>query len=80
MELIWSAPRANRADANERGVKFDFKPTLTSHQQKDALASLEAGETQRSMARSYKGNRSTVSRLADTHSSGKTDNTTATGL
>ncbi len=44
-----------RADAKEKGVKFGRKPILTPHQQKEARKRLEAGETQRSVARSYNG-------------------------
>ncbi|MGH2510121.1 MAG: helix-turn-helix domain-containing protein, partial [Ktedonobacteraceae bacterium] len=44
--------------------KFGRKPTLTPHQQKEARARLEAGETQRSVARSYNVSQSTISRLA----------------
>ncbi len=42
-----------RADAKEKGVKFGRKPILTPHQQKEARKRLDAGETQRSVARSY---------------------------
>jgi DNA invertase Pin-like site-specific DNA recombinase len=52
-----------RADAKEKGVKFGRKPTLTPHQQKEASARLAAGETQRSVARSYNVSQSTISRL-----------------
>jgi len=52
-----------RADAKENGVKFGRKPTLTPHQQKEARKRLEAGETQRSVARSYNVSQSTISRL-----------------
>jgi DNA invertase Pin-like site-specific DNA recombinase len=52
-----------RADAKEKGVKFGRKPILTAHQQKEARKRLEAGETQRSVARSYSLNQSTISRL-----------------
>src|SRR5690349_23106733 len=52
-----------RADAKAKGVKFGRKPTLTSHQQKEARKRLEAGETQRSVARSYNVSQSTISRL-----------------
>jgi DNA invertase Pin-like site-specific DNA recombinase len=52
-----------RADAKAKGVKFGRKPTLTPHQQKEARARLEAGETQRSVARSYNVSQSTISRL-----------------
>jgi hypothetical protein len=51
------------ADANATDVKFGRKPTLTPHQQKEARKRLEAGETQRSVARSYNVSQSTISRL-----------------
>jgi DNA invertase Pin-like site-specific DNA recombinase len=50
-----------RADAKANGVKFGRKPILTPHQQKEAR--LEAGETQRRVARSYNVSQSTISRL-----------------
>jgi DNA invertase Pin-like site-specific DNA recombinase len=52
-----------RADAKEKGVKFGRKPTLTLRQQKEARARFEAGETQRSVARSYNVSQTTISRL-----------------
>jgi DNA invertase Pin-like site-specific DNA recombinase len=52
-----------RADAKANGVKFGRKPILTPHQQKEARQRLEAGETQRSVARSYNVSQSTISRL-----------------
>jgi DNA invertase Pin-like site-specific DNA recombinase len=52
-----------RADAKEKGVKFGRKPILTPHQQKEARSRLEAGETQRSVARSYNISQATISRL-----------------
>src|SRR3984893_10217608 len=52
-----------RADAKEKGVKFGRKPILTPHQQKEARKRLDAGETQRSVARSYNVSQSTISRL-----------------
>ena len=52
-----------RADAKEKGVKFGRKPILTPHQQREARKRLEAGETQRSVARSYNVSQSTISRL-----------------
>jgi DNA invertase Pin-like site-specific DNA recombinase len=52
-----------RADAKEKGVKFALTPTLTPHQQKEARARIAAGETQRSVARSYNVSQSTISRL-----------------
>ena len=52
-----------RTDAKEKGVKFGRKPILTPHQQKEACVRLEAGETQRSVARSYNVSQSTISSL-----------------
>jgi DNA invertase Pin-like site-specific DNA recombinase len=52
-----------RADAKAKGVKFGRKPALTPHQQKEARKRLDAGETQRSIARSYNVSQSTISRL-----------------
>ena len=51
-----------RADAKAKGVKFGRKPVLTPHQQQEARKRLEAGETQRSVARSYNVSQSTISR------------------
>src|SRR5271156_7230537 len=42
-----------RADAKAKDVKFGRKPTLTSHQQREARGRIAAGETQRGVARSY---------------------------
>lgn len=53
-----------RADAKAKGVKFGRKPKLTEHQQREARARIEAGETQRSIARSYNVSQATISRLA----------------
>ena len=52
-----------RADAKANGVKFGRKPILTPHQQLEARKRLEAGETRRSVARSYNVSQSTISRL-----------------
>ncbi len=53
-----------RADAKAKGVKFGRKPILTPHQQREVQARIEAGETQRSVARSYNVSQATISRLA----------------
>src|SRR6201995_5616357 len=54
-----------RADAKTKGVKFGRKPTLTPHQQKDAIKRRDVdGETLRSIARSYNVSPQTISRLA----------------
>ena len=52
-----------RADAKAKGVKFGRKPTLTAHQQQETRQRLAAGETQRSVARSYNVSQATISRL-----------------
>jgi len=52
-----------RADAKAQGVKFGRKPSLTPHQQREALRRIEGGETQRSIARSYNVSQATISRL-----------------
>jgi acyl-CoA hydrolase len=50
-----------RADAKANGVKFGRKPILTPHQQNEARMRLEAGEMQRSVARSYNVSQSIAS-------------------
>jgi DNA invertase Pin-like site-specific DNA recombinase len=52
-----------RQDAKAKGVKFGRKPTLTEHQQREARARIAAGETQRSVARSYNVSQATICRL-----------------
>jgi DNA invertase Pin-like site-specific DNA recombinase len=52
-----------RADAKANGVKFGRKPILTPRQQKEARKRVEAGEPQRSVARSYNVSQATISRL-----------------
>jgi DNA invertase Pin-like site-specific DNA recombinase len=52
-----------RADAKAKGVVFGRKPILTPHQQKEAQARVDAGEPQRSVARSYNVSQATISRL-----------------
>jgi DNA invertase Pin-like site-specific DNA recombinase len=52
-----------RADAKTKGVKFGRKPKLTLHQQREARERVAAGETQRSVARSYNVDQATISRL-----------------
>jgi DNA invertase Pin-like site-specific DNA recombinase len=53
-----------RVDAKAKGVKFGRKPTLTPHQQQEARQRVAAGETQRSVARSYTVSQATISRLS----------------
>ena len=52
-----------RADARAKGVKFGRKEKRTPHQKREALARLDEGETQRSIARSYNVSQATISRL-----------------
>jgi DNA invertase Pin-like site-specific DNA recombinase len=52
-----------RADAKAKDVKFGRKPILTPHQQKEARKRVDAGEPQRSVARSYNVSQATISRL-----------------
>jgi DNA invertase Pin-like site-specific DNA recombinase len=52
-----------RADAKAKGVRFGRKPKLTAHQQREARKRIDAGETQRSVARSYNVSQATISRL-----------------
>jgi DNA invertase Pin-like site-specific DNA recombinase len=52
-----------RADAKAKGVKFGRKPTLTP-QQREARERVAAGESQRSVARSFNVSQATISRLA----------------
>jgi hypothetical protein len=51
-----------RADAKAKGVKFGRKPTLTAHQQREPRERIAAGETQRSVARTYNVSQATISR------------------
>jgi DNA invertase Pin-like site-specific DNA recombinase len=57
------AHRARPGRRQGQRRKFGRKPILTPHQQKEARKRLEAGETQRSVARSYNVSQSTISRL-----------------
>lgn len=54
---------AGRIQAKAAGVKFGRKPTLTLHQMREAQRRVAAGETQRSVARSYNVSQATISRL-----------------
>jgi DNA invertase Pin-like site-specific DNA recombinase len=57
--------RANdgRKAARARGARFGRHPKLTSHQQKEALRRLLAGESARALGRSYKVHHATITRL-----------------
>ena len=45
------------------GYRTELRPSMRPHQQKEARQRLDAGETQRSVARSYNVSQSTISRL-----------------
>lgn len=52
-----------RAQAKAQGVRFGRRAKLTPHQQREAIARLYEGETQRSVARSFNVSQATISRL-----------------
>jgi hypothetical protein len=63
-ELIRERTGEGRARAVANGVRLGRKPTLTHHQQREAIKRLKAGkETQGEIARSYDVSRWTISRL-----------------
>ena len=62
--LILARTSEGRARAQQRGVRFGRKPSLTPHQQQEALARRAAGEALVDIARSYAVSHSTISRLA----------------
>jgi hypothetical protein len=47
-----------------KGLRLGRKPKLAGHQRHEAREKIEAGETQRSVARSYNVSQATISRLA----------------
>ncbi|MGH6837511.1 MAG: recombinase family protein [Methylocella sp.] len=63
-ELIRARTGEGRARAVANGVRLGRKPTLTHHQQLEAIKRLKAGkESQGAIARSYNVSRWTISRL-----------------
>ena len=62
-ELIRARTSEGRERAKSRGVKMGRKPTLTPHQQREALKRRAAGEPVPDIARSYNVSRWTISRL-----------------
>jgi DNA invertase Pin-like site-specific DNA recombinase len=60
---ILERTKRGRAAAKAKGFKFGRKPKLTAHQRREARERIEAGETQRSVARSYNVSQATISRL-----------------
>jgi len=61
--LILARTSEGRQRAQQRGVKFGWKPKLTVHQQQEALARRAAGEALIDIARSHAVSHSTISRL-----------------
>jgi DNA invertase Pin-like site-specific DNA recombinase len=61
--LILARTADGRARAKARGVRFGRKPTLTPHQQAEALARRAAGEALVDIARTYNVSHSAISRL-----------------
>jgi DNA invertase Pin-like site-specific DNA recombinase len=61
--LILSRTAEGRSRAKARGIKFGRKPKLTRHQQGEALARREVGESLTEIARSYNVSHMTISRL-----------------
>jgi DNA invertase Pin-like site-specific DNA recombinase len=63
-ELIKARTDEGRKGAQAQGVRFGRKQKLTPHQQREALARRQAGETLAEIGRSYNVSHSTISRLA----------------
>jgi len=61
--LILARTDEGRQRAKARGVRFGRKLKLTAHQQREALARREAGETLAEIGRTYNVSHSTISRL-----------------
>ena len=62
--LILARTAEDRVRAKARGVKFGRKPTLTPHQQAEALTRRAAGEALVDIARTFNVSHSTISRLS----------------
>jgi DNA invertase Pin-like site-specific DNA recombinase len=61
--LILSRTKEGRTRAQARGVRFGRKPSLTPHQQAEALERRRRGEALVDIARTYNVSHSTISRL-----------------
>jgi DNA invertase Pin-like site-specific DNA recombinase len=61
--LILARTSEGRTRAQQRGVRFGRKPSLTVHQRLEALERRAAGEALVDIARSYNVSHSTISRL-----------------
>ena len=62
-ELIRARTAEGLKRARECGIRSGPKPKLTPHQQREALARREAGESCAEIGRSYNVSHSTISRL-----------------
>ena len=62
--FILARTSEGRTRAKARGVRFGRKPALTAHQQAEARARRETGESLVDIARTYNVSHSTISRLA----------------
>ena len=62
-ELIKARTTEGRSRAKARGVRLGRPPTLTPHQQREALERLAKGEPVRAVARTFAVSHSTISRL-----------------
>src|SRR5262249_7355970 len=62
-ELIRARTGEGRQRAKAKGVKFGRPSKLTPHQRREAIARLDAGETQSDIARSYGVAHTTIGRL-----------------
>jgi DNA invertase Pin-like site-specific DNA recombinase len=62
--LIRSRCKEDAECAKDRGVRFGRPRKLTPHQRQEALARLDAGETQADIARTFNVAHTTIGRLA----------------
>jgi DNA invertase Pin-like site-specific DNA recombinase len=64
-ELILSRTSEGRERAKARGAHMGRPPTLTAHQQRDALQALDGGASQADQARRFNVSQATISRLVN---------------
>jgi DNA invertase Pin-like site-specific DNA recombinase len=62
-DLIRARTGEGRKRAQARGVRFGRPPKLSTHQRREALARLDAGETTTDIARTYGVDATTIGRL-----------------
>jgi DNA invertase Pin-like site-specific DNA recombinase len=66
-DLILARTGEGRARAKANGVRFGRPPSLSRHQQKEAIQRLANGEAQADIARSFAVSQATISRLASSY-------------